>query len=284
VEQDNIATARLDYAPDLMLEEGLKFIERNKERPFFLYFASTLPHANNERGRVEGNGMEIPSDHPYSERPWPQPQKNHAAMITRFDADVGRLVGRLVELGLDKQTIVFISSDNGPHKEGGADPSFFASAGPLRGFKRDLTDGGIRVPMIVCWPGHLAPGTNDQPWWFADFLPTAAQVARVELPPELHVDGESMLALLTGPRAAIPQRERVLYWEFHERGFHQAVRLGRYKGIRHGLQGRVALYDVISDLHEDRDLAGNHPKIVARIEAAMNAARTESAEFPVQSP
>src|SRR6516162_1054573 len=182
VVKNNVATERAQYSHDLFTNQALGFLDSRKrltpDKPFFLYLAYTIPHANNERGRAEGNGMEVPSDAPYSGRPWPQAQKNHAAMITRLDADVGKLLERLKVLGLDEQTIIFFSSDNGPHKEGGADPKFFQSAGALRGHKRDLTEGGIRVPMIVRWPGKIKAGTvSDQVWAFWDFLPTAAELA-----------------------------------------------------------------------------------------------------------
>ena len=125
--------------------------------------------------------MEVPSDAPYSDQPWPQTEKNKAAMITRLDAYVGQLLDKLKELKIDDNTVVFFSSDNGPHKEGGVDPKFFQSGGPLRGIKRDLYEGGIRVPLIVRWPGKIKPGTvNDQPWAFWDFLPTAAEIAQRE--------------------------------------------------------------------------------------------------------
>ena len=139
----------------------------------------TLPHANNERGRALGDGMEVPDYGPYADRDWPNPQKGHAAMISRMDRDVGRLLDRLKELGLDDDTIVFFSSDNGPHKEGGADPAFFQSWGPLRGYKRDLYEGGIRVPAIVRWPGVIPAGAeSDHVWAFWDFLPDGCRSGR----------------------------------------------------------------------------------------------------------
>ncbi|MGC8643074.1 MAG: arylsulfatase, partial [Isosphaeraceae bacterium] len=144
-----VAVRRGQYAPDLFADEALKFIERNQDRPFFLYFASTLPHANDEAGN---KGMEVPSLGEYAKLDWPEPQKGHAAMITRLDSYVGRLLAKLKELGLDEKTIVFFASDNGPHGEGGCNPNFNDSNGPLRGMKRDLHDGGIRVPLIARWP------------------------------------------------------------------------------------------------------------------------------------
>jgi arylsulfatase A-like enzyme len=275
----NVASVRRQYAPDLFTDEALRFLERHKAGPFFLYLAYTLPHANNERGRAEENGMEVPDDAPYSGEPWPAPQKNHAAMITRLDRDVGRVLQKLKDLHLDENTIVFFSSDNGPHQEGGANPAFFGSSGPVRGHKRNLTDGGIRVPFIVRWPGKIAPGrVCDEVGWFADFLPTAAELAGVPAPGSL--DGLSLLKVLLNPHETLP--ERTLYWEFHERNFQQAVRLGNWKGIRTMKDGPLELYDVRRDIGEARNVAVEHPDIVARIETLLHDSRTESADFPVK--
>src|SRR5205814_2959765 len=142
-----------------------------------------IPHANNEEATRSGNGMQVPNDAPYSNEPWPQVEKNKAAMITRLDTDVGKLMQKLKELKIDDNTIVFFSSDNGPHKEGGVDPEFFNASGPLRGIKRDMYEGGIRVPMIVRWPGKIKAGAvSDQIWAFWDLLPTAAEIAGVKPP------------------------------------------------------------------------------------------------------
>ncbi len=226
---ENVSSKTETYSPDLMIREAEAFLDSHKDGPFFLYFASTLPHANNERGRAEGNGMEIPSDQPYSDKPWPQPQKNHAAMITRLDGDVGRLLKKLEDLGIADETLVFFTSDNGPHKEGGADPKFFGSSGPLQGYKRDLYEGGIRVPMIVRWPGHVPSGTvSDQVWAFWDIPPTLAELAGTTMPGV--IDGTSVLPVLLGKSKSVEHPP--LYWEFHERGFKQAVRSGKWKGVR----------------------------------------------------
>jgi arylsulfatase A-like enzyme len=273
-----VASRRAQYAPDLLTREALAFLEKHRAGPFFLYLAYTLPHANNERGRAEGNGMEVPSDEPYAREPWPQAQKNHAAMITRLDADVGRVLRRLGELGLADDTVVFFSSDNGPHKEGGADPTFFHSAGPLRGHKRDLTEGGIRVPMIVRWPGRIRPGVSDRVWAFWDFLPTAAELTGAKAPGGL--DGLSVVPTLLGKG---PQKQHAfLYWEFHERGFQQAVRTGDWKAIRTKPNGPLQLYDLKNDVGEAHDVAVKHPEVVARIEAYLKGARTDSPAWPVK--
>ena len=189
VVEDGVASKKVTYSADRFEHEALDFLEQHQEDRFFLYYAATLPHANNEAGK---QGMEVPSDQPYADRDWPQAQKNHAAMITYLDKQVGTLLDKLAELGLEKNTIVFFTSDNGPHREGGADPQFFHSSGPLRGFKRALYEGGIRVPMIVRYPGKIRAGsTNDTPWAFWDVLPTLAELAGGEAPAA--IDGISMV-------------------------------------------------------------------------------------------
>ena len=152
-----VATKRVEYSHDLFTAEALEFVEKNKDGTFFLYLAYTIPHANNEAGQ---EGMEVPSLEPYADENWPGPQRAHAAMITRMDRDIGRLFAKLKELYLDENTLVIFTGDNGPHKEGGADPAFFNSFGPLRGYKRDLYEGGIRVPMIARWPGKIKEGSE----------------------------------------------------------------------------------------------------------------------------
>jgi arylsulfatase A-like enzyme len=265
--------------PDLLREDAVKFIDDNKARPFFLYFATTVPHANNEKTRAVGEGNEVPSDSPYTAENWPRAEKNKAAMITRLDADVGRLLRKLDETGIADNTIVFFSSDNGPHKEGGNDPAFFKSAGPFSGFKRSLTDGGIRVPMIVRWPGVVKPGTtSDHVWAFWDFLPTAAELVGAKPPAGL--DGISVVPTLTGK--GTQRSHDHLYWEFHEGGFKQAVRFGDWKAIRPGPDRPVALYDLKSDPAEVNDLAAKHPELVGRATELMKTARTDSKEFPIR--
>ncbi|MBI4559657.1 MAG: arylsulfatase [Candidatus Hydrogenedentes bacterium] len=279
--QDNVAVKRGAYSHDLFTAEALSFLERGRDWPFFLYLAYTIPHANNERTKFDGNGMEVPSDAPYSKKPWPQPQKNQAAMVTRLDRDIGRLFAKLKDLGLDENTIVFFSSDNGPHREGGGDPAVLKSSGSLRGHKRDLYEGGIRVPMIARWPGRISAGTtSDQVWSFWDFLPTAAELAGAPSPPGL--DGHSVVPALLGEVAAghSQQPHDFLYWEFHEKGFLQAVRLGDWKGVRLD-QGRpLELYDLRTDVSEARNVASEHPEVVAAIEEYLKSARTASPYWP----
>src|SRR5207302_3591293 len=214
------------YSNDLFTKSAVNFIrinkpnKSNKYRPFFLYLAYTIPHANNELGNKTGNGMETPDFGPYASQSWPDQEKGFAAMITRMDKDVGKLMANLKSLGLDENTLVIFSSDNGAHREGGHDPEFFHSHGPLRGIKRDLYEGGIRVPTLARWPGKIKAGqVSDQVWAFWDLLPTAAELAGVGPPQGL--DGISMVNALLGNKQ---QDHEYLYWEFHERGFSQAVR------------------------------------------------------------
>jgi len=284
VVENNVASKRTTYSHDLFAAEALKFIEQERDKPFFLYLALTIPHANNEAGKL---GMEVPSDAPYSDRPWPQPQKNHAAMMTRMDADIGRLMKRLQELKLDEKTLVLFSSDNGPHREGGNDPTFFHSSGPLRGIKRALYEGGIRVPTLARWPGKIPAGTvSNHVWAFWDFLPTAAELAGAQAPAGL--DGLSIVPALLGEKqAGRPQpRHEFLYWEFHEGGFQQAVRWGDWKLLHRpaGKAPATELYNVQEDLGETRDVAAKHPDIVAKLTAYLRTARTESKDWPITAP
>ena len=276
IEGSGVATRKVDYSADLFAQEALGFIERNKDHPFFLYWASTTPHANNE---AKAKGMEVPTDEPYTGENWPGPEKSKAAMITRLDADIGRLFQKLKEVGIDRETIVFFTSDNGPHKEGGNDPNFTQSSGPLRGIKRDLYEGGIRVPMIVRWPGRVKAGAvSDQIWAFWDFLPTAADIAGVKALEK--IDGISMLPALLGKKQ---QDHDFLYWEFHERGPKQAVRMGDWKAVRLGPAQPLELYNLKADLAEAKNIAEQHPETVARIEAYLKTARTESEHWPMKS-
>ena len=275
------------YLPDLFTTAALNFVTINKPdqfnnyRPFFLYLAYTIPHANNEEGRRTGNGMQVPADAPYSDQPWPQPEKNKAAMITRMDADIGRLLDRLKGLQIEDNTVVFFSSDNGPHKEGGIAPQFFQSSGLLRGIKRDLYEGGIRVPLIVRWPGRIKPGSvNSHPWAFWDFLPTAAEIAQAKLPKQEILDGRSMLPALLGQPTT--NLHEFLYWEFHERGFQQAVRVGDWKAVRPQASVLLELYNLQTDPAETENVAEKNPQVVARIGAYLKTARTESEHWPVK--
>jgi len=275
----NSACQQGAYSHDLIMEEALKFIDKNAQKPFFLYLALTIPHANNEMGRATGDGMQVPSDEPYSDKPWPQTEKSFAAMVTLMDKDIGRLMALLKEKGIDENTIVFFTSDNGPHREGGHDPQFFKSSGPLRGIKRDLYEGGIRVPMIARWPGKIKPGrVSGRAWAFWDFLPTAAELAGVKAPSG--IDGISMVPELLGK----PQKDHeYLYWEFHERGFSQAIRMGKWKAVRPGRGKAIELYNLEDDLGEQKNIAALHPNMVSKAEEIFKSARTESEFWPVKN-
>jgi len=268
----------LDYAPDLMAAEALKWVEENREKPFFLYWSLITPHANNEGNKV-GRGQEVPDAGDYKDRPWPQADRNHAATITRLDADAGRLLVLLKKLGIDGNTLVIFTSDNGHHREGGNDPELFDANGPLRGLKRDLTDGGIRVPMIARWPGITPAGkTVDGVFWFADILPTLAGLAGKTAPKG---DGFSFAPLLLNAPWEQPVRPP-LYWEFHEGGFSQAVLMDeRWKAIR--LKRRdapVQVFDTREDPGEERDLSGERPELVSLAKEFFVACRDESAQWP----
>jgi len=276
--QQKIPISPGTYSHNLFTREALDFIRRKQDEAFFLYLPYTIPHANNELG---DEGMQVPSDAPYSQEPWPQQQKNYAAMISLLDADVGKVLALLAELGLEEDTIVFFSSDNGPHEEGGATAEFFNSNGSLNGIKRDLYDGGVRVPMIARWLGTIQAGQeNHQPYALWDFLPTATEIARIPTPKG--IDGISMLPALLSQSA---NNHEFLYWEFHERGFEQAIRMNRWKAVRHGLDQPIELYDLEKDVSEQRNVANKYPEIVRRIADILQSQslRVESTEFPVFS-
>ena len=275
--KENMEGKKGVYSHDLFTEKSLDFIKRNKDNPFFLYLAYTLPHANNELGRETGNGIEVPTDEPYSNEVWSQQEKNFAAMVTKLDDDVGKVVRYLKELGIDEDTVIFFTSDNGPHKEGGHDSNFFNSSGPLRGIKRDLYEGGIRVPMIACWQGKIKPGTvSDQAWSFWDFLPTAAEIAGVSPPDD--IDGIGMMSALLGQPQQDPE---YLYWEFQQNSFKQAVRMGDWKGVRLSLKGEIELYNLNNDIGEEHNIADEYPEIVKKMAQIMRTARTDSPDFPI---
>jgi len=277
---EGISVDRAQYSHDLFVKEALKFVKQNKNRPFFLYLALTIPHANN-RGGDNGMdiGMEVPDLGIYADKDWPFAEKGKAAMITRMDKDVGRLLDKLRELGIEKNTLVIFTSDNGPHKEGGAQPEFSHSSGPLRGIKRALYEGGIRVPMIARWPGTIKPNSithHVSAFW--DFLPTACEIAGVDVPP--NSDGISFLPTLLGK----PQPEHeYLYWEFFGRDYKRAVRMGDFKAVQNGLNSPIELYDLKNDIGETTNIARQRPDIIAKIKHIFETARTESDIWKVQN-
>jgi len=258
---------RVTYSHDVMTEEALGFIRRHRDKPFLLHVHWTIPHANNEGGRVIGDGMEVPDYGQYADESWPSTAKGQAAMITRMDADVGRMVALLRELKIDRRTLIIFTSDNGPHSEGGHKHEYFDANGPLRGFKRDLYEGGIRVPTIAWWPGQVAPGTqSSEPLAFYDFLPTACELAGVQ-PPE-NTDGVSFVpTLLSQPEQQM--HHDYLYFKY---GKKEAVRMGPFKAVRLVPGQPVELYDLRRDIGESRNVAAQQPEVVEKMEAAMREA------------
>jgi len=273
-----VATRKVDYSHDLIMIDALGWLEEVHKRPFFLYLPVTIPHANNE---ARQKGMEVPDLGEYAKTDWPEIQKSTAAMISRLDRDVGRLMAMLKRLGIDGNTVVFFTSDNGPHREGGNDPEFFDSNGRFRGIKRALYEGGIRVPTIVRWPGHIAAGsTSPVIGSFADVLPTLAELAGAKVP--VGIDGLSLVPTLRGNVKA-QKVHKYLYWEFYEGGGARAVRMGQWKAVGKSLDGKkLELYHLGRDPGETKDVADGHPEIVARALAAMQDAHTPSPLWKVR--
>ncbi|HET6882303.1 MAG TPA: arylsulfatase [Pirellulales bacterium] len=276
------ATEAVEYADDLFADEALKFVAENKSRPFFLYWCMVVPHANNERTRALKNGAEVPDFGPYAGRDWPAPDKGQAAMITRLDGYVGRMLDTLRGLGLAENTLVIFTSDNGPHNESNHNLARFNPSGPLTGIKRSLHDGGVRVPTIAWWPGRIAAGTeSDHAAYFGDWMATAAELAGAKMPDGC--DSISFAPTLFGKPAEQAEHE-FLYWEFHEGGFKQAAIFeGRWKGIRSGgPDAPLALYDLQTDVAEKLNVAAEHPDIAAKIAAYLATARSDSLDWPTR--
>jgi arylsulfatase A-like enzyme len=282
-----VPTSIRDYANDLFTADAADFIGRDDRRPFFLYLNYTVPHAellvpDDSLSRFTGRFPEKPFINRRVNgggyRSQTAPHAAFAAMITRMDRDIGRLVDLVHTRNLDANTLVVFMSDNGPHMEGGGDPAFFDSSGGLRGIKRDLYEGGIRVPMIARWPGVIpAARTSDFVAAHWDWFPTLAELAGAATPPNL--DGISIVPTLRGQTET---GHDFLYWEFHERGFQQAVRMGSWKAVRPARDKPLELYDLKTDPHEDHDVAAAQPAVVQRIEAYLKTAWTESARWPAR--
>jgi len=266
---------------DRMVEEALHFIERNKSNPFFLYLPFPVPHVSiqvpeDSLKEYEGAFPETPylGDKGYT--PHPTPRAGYAAMITRMDREIGRILDLLEKLGLAENTVVMFSSDNGPTFNGGTDSTFFESAGPLRGLKTMLYEGGIRVPMVARWPGKIQPGSEtDHISAFWDVLPTITDIVGGD-PPD-GIDGVSFLPTLLGQKKKQINHE-YMYWEYNGK---QAVRMGPWKAYRPGFEERIELYNLEDDIGEQKDVAADHPEIVVKIEEILQTARTESELFPL---
>jgi arylsulfatase A-like enzyme len=286
------------YVPEYMQDRLIEFIESNKDSSFFIYYANIIPHAEmfapeeymeKFRGKflpeVDYKGTDYGGKR-FREGPYGSQPESHAAfaaMVTYLDDQVGEIYATLKRLGLDKNTIIMFTSDNGPHQEGGADPDYFDSNGPLRGYKRDLYEGGIRVPMIAWFPGQIEAGSStDHISAFWDILPTFADIAGTETPD--NIDGISFLPTLLGKKG---QREHdYMYWEFHERGGSVAIRKGDWKlvvrnTLREG-QKKMELYKLKDDISEQNDLSNDYPEIVTELYDLIGKSRTDSEDFPFE--
>ena len=285
-----VASVKTTYSHDRMTDAALKFIRSHKDKPFLLHVHWTIPHANNEGGRVHGDGMEVPDYGQYADRDWPNPEKGFAAMVSRMDGDVGRILALVKELGLDDDTVVFFTSDNGPHQEGGHQHEFFNSNGDLTGYKRSMHDGGIRVPLVVRWPGKVTPGSVvDHPSAFWDFLPTACELAQLPVPVPITsdtlrgCDGISYLPTLLG-KDGQQRKHEYLYWASQEGATSLGVRMGKWKLVKYRAakksgksgdkQARVSqnprdadwrLYDLTVDIAEKNDISDAHPEVVEKM-------------------
>ncbi len=295
--KENAGKAKGLYAPDIVQEKTLRFIEQNKDKPFFCFVPTILPHADLAApeeyvARFRGKfGEETPyqgyDDGPdYRTGPYEscaEPKAIYAAMVTYLDDKVGEIVAKVKELGIEEKTLIIFTSDNGPHTEGGNDPEYFNSNGPFRGSKRSLYEGGIRVPFVARWDGAIKPGsTSDVVAAFWDFMPTFTQLAGGTMPGG--IDGLSLVPSLLGTPGQLIHD--YFYWEFHEEGGRQAVRMGDWKGVRDGVSkdrdGPVELYNLAKDIGEKNNIADQHPDVVGKIASIMKSARTESPLFNFQ--
>ncbi|MDR2921652.1 MAG: arylsulfatase [Tannerella sp.] len=283
---ENVDPGRQTYSHDLIHQQALQFIRNQKDAPFFAMLTYTLPHAelnlphDSIYRMYENQFEEAPYDQSGSYFRSDKPRASFAAMVSQLDMYVGEIMDELRRQGLDKNTIIFFTSDNGPHQEGGADPAFFNSGGPLKGVKRDLYEGGIRVPLLVWSPGHVkAAVVSDHVSAFWDMMPTFAGMIGAEL--SQPTDGISFLPTLFGE--GNQQTHDFLYWEFHEQGGRQAIRKDNWKLIRQGISAEggtwLELYDLNTDKHEDTNLAEAEPGKVKELAGIMDNARTESELF-----
>ncbi|MCU0703536.1 MAG: arylsulfatase [Fimbriiglobus sp.] len=278
------------FTQDLFEKEALDFITTNKAKPFFLFLPFTVPHVavqvpDDSLKEYEGKLGDDPAyDGKKGYRVHPAPHAGYAAMVTRMDRSVGRIVAKLKELKLDDNTLILFTSDNGPtHNVGGADSTFFKSAGDLRGLKGSLYEGGIRVPLVAYWPGKIKAGTTcDTPFAFWDVLPTLCEVTGADTPKGL--DGLSFLPTLLGKGGQ--KTHDFLYWEFPGYGGQQAVREGDWKAVRQKLgQKKIVteLYDLKTDPNETTDVAAKHPDVVKQLEKRMVEQHVPNVNFPLQA-
>ncbi len=291
--EENAGANKGIYAPSLIHQEVLGFIEDHQEEPFFLYVPSVIPHAElvappevmaQYQGKYppETPYQGVDEGEQYRTGPYESQEEPHAAfvaMVSLLDQQVGEIMAIVDSLGLAGNTLIIFTSDNGPHQEGGADPDYFDSNGPLKGYKRDLYEGGIRVPMIARWSGTITEGSeSDHISAFWDVYPTLAELANADVPES---DGISFVPTLTG-NAAQPKHE-YLYWEFHERGGRLAVRQDNWKAVRYDVlenpDSPLELYNLTKDIGEKNNVATEHPEVVAQMQEILQNARTPSSVF-----
>ena len=283
---ENVDNGRKTYSHDLIHRQALQFIKDHRSQPFFAMLTYTLPHAEMNLPHdsiyqlYEDKFEEQPYDKPGSYYRSEKPHASFAAMVSRLDMYVGDILAELKRLGLDKNTVVFFTSDNGPHQEGGADPAFFNSSGPLRGIKRDLYEGGIRVPLVVWAPKLVKAGSSsDHVCAFWDMMPTFAELIGGTIPEK--GDGISFLPTLLSKEGQ--KKHDYLYWEFHEQGGRQAIRKGNWKLIRQGISSPngswLELYNLKEDVHEDTNLIEKQENIAMELDKLMNQVRVQSEIF-----
>ncbi len=273
------STVKKEYSNDLFTTEALNFIEREKDNPFLLYLPYTIPHNNGEA--PAGQKQEVPEFGSYAEKDWAADTIGYAAMIERLDNYVGQIVQKIDDLGLDENTLIIFTSDNGPMQERVGFTAFFDSNGQLRGGKRDLYEGGIRIPFIARWKGKVQAGSeSDHPSYFTDFLATACDIAGIEPPSD--TDGISYLPTLLGETQ--PKHE-YLYFEFHEGNKAQAIRSGKWKAVRNNVftdpDAAWELYDLSKDIAESNNIAGEYAEKVAELAAMAEKAHVTDAEWPL---
>jgi arylsulfatase A-like enzyme len=280
----------VEYSNEHIQREALKFVKENKDNPFFMFVPTAIPHAelivpdDEIYAQYKGKFEETPWEgNGYGEdyNPWrycsqDYPRATFAAMVHRLDKNVGEIKNLLEELGIAENTLILFSSDNGPHIEGGADPDFFDSNGPLKGYKRDLYEGGVRVPTIAYWPSKIIAGSKtDHISAFWDFLPTVMEIAGGDVPS--NIDGISFLPTLLGDSTNQKEHE-YLYWEFHEKNKRQAIRMRNWKGVIYDIEtnpdAELELYDLSKDIGEENNIADAHPEIVKELKEKLNDART----------
>jgi len=274
------------YSHDLIADEALKFIRANKNRPFFLYVPFTIPHAalqvpEDSLVQYRGRWPDPPYNKDKGYFPHPAPRACYAAMVTRMDRDVGRIMSLLKELAIERDTLVMFSSDNGPTFNGGADSEFFESTGPLRGLKGSVYEGGIRVPFIARWPGRIKAGSiSEHISAFWDFMPTCCELVGEDAPDD--IDGVSLLATLFGQDEK-QKKHKYLYWELNGQ---QAIRIRQdvvadWKAVRIKPGKNIELYNLETDIGEQHDVADKNPEIISKMAELFKTARTESVIFPL---